>query len=460
LWNWKHHPIAIPHDDTWGIWSGSLVIDVNNTSGFFPHGQTNGVIAIYTQAHLYENWEEQAIAYSLDGGYTFQKYAHNPVLAINSTEFRDPKVIWHKGTGKWVMVVAHAADSKLGFYTSPNLKDWKFESFFAPKHLPMWSNFECPGLVRAPFESITGDNMTESGSETWILLTSSGGGNPIWNGDGSVTRYFPGTFNGTHFEALDDRVDRVIDFGPDNYATAVFYNTPEDEAMINMGWATNLAYAGDQPSGQREGWRGILTSVRSAQLIKGDDGEVRYHSFPLGLHDVKKTDLAQIHLSHDAVKEVPFQSLSSKTVLVNAQVRVLDDVTEAGFRPGTRLDITFHSSKSRESMTCSLAFHVSAIIPSFYCERGNVLGGWTGRPAESMRTMGLEQVPRYDKRERIWSVTLVHDRSILEVFLNHGIAAGTLTFFPKEELDIVTVETTGIKDKLEVAVNVKGLLPS
>jgi len=77
---------------------------VNNTSGFFPN-QTNGVVAIYTLNTRYE--QTQDIAYSYDGGYSFEKYAQNPVLAVGSSQFRDPKVVWYED--HWVMVIAYVS---------------------------------------------------------------------------------------------------------------------------------------------------------------------------------------------------------------------------------------------------------------------------------------------------------------------------------------------------------------
>ena len=87
LYHWVDQPIAIsPPDPNSLIWSGSAVIDVNNTSGFFPN-QTNGVIAMYTLDT--PSAQVQEIAYSLDGGYTFTRYSGNPVINVNSNSFRD-----------------------------------------------------------------------------------------------------------------------------------------------------------------------------------------------------------------------------------------------------------------------------------------------------------------------------------------------------------------------------------
>lgn len=115
-----NQPIAIsPDNSDEAIFFGSAVVNVNNTSGFFPN-QINGVVAIYTLNTASE--QAQEIVYSTDGGYTFTKYAENPVLN-NSTQFRNPRVIWHAGTKAWVMSVSLASDFTVSFYISSNLKE-------------------------------------------------------------------------------------------------------------------------------------------------------------------------------------------------------------------------------------------------------------------------------------------------------------------------------------------------
>lgn len=124
-----NQPIALfPHANITGIWSGLAVVDVNNTSGFFPH-QKNGVVAIYTAYSTAD--QNQNLAYSVDGGYTFTQYKGNPVLAIGSTNFRDPKVFWHAPTSRWVMAVSYAAEFTIGIYTSQTLRHWTHASNFS-----------------------------------------------------------------------------------------------------------------------------------------------------------------------------------------------------------------------------------------------------------------------------------------------------------------------------------------
>jgi beta-fructofuranosidase len=126
LYHWENQKIAIFATEDSQIFSGSAVIDVNDTSGFFPN-QTNGVVAIYTLNTQYEQVQE--LAYSFDGGYTFEKYSGNPVLTSNSNQFRDPKVIRYGD--HWVMVVAYSQEFVIGIFTSPDLKSWTHASNFS-----------------------------------------------------------------------------------------------------------------------------------------------------------------------------------------------------------------------------------------------------------------------------------------------------------------------------------------
>jgi beta-fructofuranosidase len=204
------------------------VVDTNNTSGFFPD-QDNGVVAIYTLAQYpggVMGIEDQNIAYSRDGGYTFEAYAENPVIPSTSIQFRDPKVIWHASSQRWVMTVAHPIDFTIEFLTSENLKDWTHGSNLT--HIGLLGlQYECPNLVEMPLEG--------SDDPVWLLAISINPGAPL---GGSITEYFPGSFNGTHFEPFDGAA-RIADFAKDNYAGQFFYGIPGDERQVSMAWASN-----------------------------------------------------------------------------------------------------------------------------------------------------------------------------------------------------------------------------
>lgn len=131
------------------MFSGSAVVDVNNTSGFFPN-QANGVVAVFTLAEYpggLAGPQQQAIAYSYDEGYSFIMYEGNPVIPSTSSQFRDPKVIWYED--HWVMVVSYAQEFAIGFFTSPDLKNWTHQSNFS-YHGILGLQYECPNLVEMP----------------------------------------------------------------------------------------------------------------------------------------------------------------------------------------------------------------------------------------------------------------------------------------------------------------------
>ena len=137
LINWEYRPDAITPDAFGTIFSGSAVVDHNNTAGF----GAGAIIAIYTQNG---DRQVQSIAYSTDNGRTFTKYADNPVLVSEARDFRDPKVFWYEGTKRWIMVLA--VGQEMQFFSSPNLKNWTFESSFGKGQGAHGNVWECPDL--------------------------------------------------------------------------------------------------------------------------------------------------------------------------------------------------------------------------------------------------------------------------------------------------------------------------
>lgn len=119
-------------------------MDVNNTTGFFNASiaPEDRIVAIYTLNTAAR--ETQEIAYSSDGGYTFTKYANNPVIDLNNTNFRDPKVHWDAQTSRWVMTVALSQAYEIIFFSSPDLKSWTELSRFKASGL-LGYQYECPG---------------------------------------------------------------------------------------------------------------------------------------------------------------------------------------------------------------------------------------------------------------------------------------------------------------------------
>jgi fructan beta-fructosidase len=243
LYNWHEEPVAIACTQTSGIFSGSAVVDINNTSGF---GTTDNppIVAIYTEHQNDESNQSQCLAFSVDEGATFTKYEGNPVLDINAKNFRDPKVQWIDN--QWIMTVALANDYKISFYSSPDLKIWTHLSNFGPA-AEVGGVWECPDLIQF--------------DDKWVLLVSL---NPGGYQIGSGTQYFIGQWNGKEFIA-DDLQTRWLDYGRDNYAGVTFSNAPEGKKIF-LGWMSNWHYAGKVPT---DPWRSAMTLPRELSL-QGD----------------------------------------------------------------------------------------------------------------------------------------------------------------------------------------------
>jgi sucrose-6-phosphate hydrolase SacC (GH32 family) len=191
--HWKHLPVALPEEDGIMIFSGSAVVDWKNSSGFGSESNPP-IVAIYTGRRNSDNLQFQCIAYSIDNGRSWTKYDNNPVLDIQSKNFRDPKVIWYEPDQRWVMVVSLAIDRKLQFYGSPNLKDWTLLSEFGPAGAVngIW---ECPDLFPLNVDS-------DPNKIKWILEVDLGS-HSIAGGSGG--QFFVGDFNGREFR-LDENI--------------------------------------------------------------------------------------------------------------------------------------------------------------------------------------------------------------------------------------------------------------
>ncbi|MBA4300903.1 MAG: glycosyl hydrolase family 32 [Cyclobacterium sp.] len=259
LVNWEELPIAIYPDSLGYIFSGSAVYDQGNTSGL---GTTDNppIVAIYTYHNMEgersgaSDYQSQGIAFSTDKGRTWVKYAGNPVLPNQGIrDFRDPKVseiAQADGTKQWVMTLA--AQDRIQFFASTDLKNWGLLSEFGQgigAHGGVW---ECPDLI--PFTAPNGD-------QKWVLLVSINPGGPQ---KGSATQYFIGSFeNGTF--TPDDTMIRWLDYGPDNYAGVTWSNLPKsDPRTLFIGWMSNWLYAQVVPT---QSWRSAMTIARELSLI-------------------------------------------------------------------------------------------------------------------------------------------------------------------------------------------------
>ena len=231
LIHWKNHGEVIQPDALGTIFSGSSVVDKENTAGFGK----DAVVAFYTSAGAAQT---QSIAYSMDNGETFKKYVNNPILTSDVPDFRDPNVFWNEEVKQWNLILA--AGQQMNIYSSKNLKDWKFESSFGEGYGNHGGVWECPDLLKM--------------GDKWVLICNINPGGPF---GGSATQYFVGSFDGHKFTCESKpEVTKWMDYGKDHYATVSFSNAP-DSRIVVLPWMSNWQYANQVPTQQFRSANGL-----------------------------------------------------------------------------------------------------------------------------------------------------------------------------------------------------------
>jgi sucrose-6-phosphate hydrolase SacC (GH32 family) len=248
LAHWEHLPLALAEQDGVMIFSGSAVVDWKNSSGFGKEGQPP-LVAIYT-GHR-EGRQDQRLAFSNDRGRSWTKFSGNPVLDVKMADFRDPKVFWHETTARWVMTVALAAEKKVHFYASGDLKQWKYVGEFGPAGMAdgLW---ECPDLFPL---------AVEGGGTKWVLIVNVNPGGPA---GGSGCQYFVGEFDGARF-AADPPPPSRAEFVPRGKVLADF-----EEGY--SGWTADGDAFGDAPAGGTLPNQQPVTGFRGRGLVNSYRG--------------------------------------------------------------------------------------------------------------------------------------------------------------------------------------------
>lgn len=391
LVNWSEQAIALFPDSLGYIFSGSVVVDSMNSTGFAANGQT-ALVAIFTHHNMAgekrgdSTFQYQSLAYSVDDGKTWKKYEGNPVLANPGIrDFRDPKVIWHAPTRKWIMVLA--VKDRVHFYASSNLKQWEKLSEFganAGAHGGVW---ECPDLI----------SFSENGKTVWTLLVSINPGGP--NG-GSATQYFAGSFDGKEFTASHSDV-RWIDHGPDNYAGVTFSNTGTEN--IFMGWMSNWLYAQKVPTVT---WRSAMTLARKLALVE-IDGQYFIRSTPIV--GQRLAEAIQVNAGEPVGISLPMQIELSGDSISSFQIELKNNENEywlAGYDEATN---------------------------QYYVDRRGT-GNSDFDSAFAMRHVA----PRISRSQR-FSATLIIDVASAELFADSGLSVLTQTFFPSTSFNVLTL---------------------
>lgn len=420
LVHWQHQPIALYPDTHGTIFSGSAVVDWNNTSGFGSKDKP-AMVAIYTyHDHLQENFgsntfQSQGIAYSLDNGRSWTKYAGNPVLTSpDIRDFRDPKVSWHAASNRWVMSLA--VKDKISFYTSTDLKSWQHSGDFGQgigAHGGVW---ECPDLIKM--------RVAGSDEEKYVLLVSINPGGP--NG-GSATQYFVGDFDGKTF-TLDPAFAQQLksakqqspaqqaaiwlDYGTDNYAGVTWSDVPQDDGRhLFIGWMSNWQYANKVPT-QR--WRSATTVARQLELQK-HGGNYLLASQPVqSLATLESNSKLATNKQVKAGQAVDLVKLTKSESLGERLKLTLD------LQQSKRLELSFENTKHQ------LKLVVDAAAAELMLDRTQA-----GSADFEAGFASVQRAPLHIENGKV-QLDILLDTASIEVFANNGRTVMTSIVFPEQ----------------------------
>ena len=438
LIHWEEQPIALAPDQLGTIFSGSAVVDHQNTSGLGTL-ENPPVIAIYTN-HDAEaaskgstSFQTQSIAYSLDEGYTWKKYSKNPVIKNPGIkDFRDPKVFWMERQKKWILVLAAGQETQ--FYSSKNLIDWNFESRFGEgvgNHKGVW---ECPDLF--PMK------IKETGVTKWVHLVSINPGGP--NG-GSATQYFIGTFDGSSFKldpqfqaSINKNHDYWVDFGKDNYAGVTFSNWKDTEGNpLFIGWMSNWEYATKVPT---TGWRSTMTLPRVLELVQTQKGlRLRSAIAPEFQSIITKKEIR----TSSTIKQANTLAKADIIDLSTAQINIQLDALEP----------TRYTFSLSNSVGDSLDFGYDHLNQTFFIDRAD-----SGRTDFAPEFAAQPSIAPRLREENTLTLNLVIDKTSIELFMDEGEVVMTEIIFPKAPYEKLTL-TTDEKTNSQLTANFFELKP-
>jgi fructan beta-fructosidase len=403
LVHWTHLPVALFPDKLGSVYSGSVVVDRDDSSGFF--GGRAGLVAIFT--HHNSNTaplgpEVQSIAYSGDRGRNWTAYAHNPVIVNPGVaDFRDPKVVWHAPTRLWVMVVTYHAD-RVHFATSRDLQKWTYVGEFGVGHGAHTGAWECPDLFALPVDG-------DAERLKWVLHLSTY--HATATGDRAGLQYFVGDFDGRRF--TDDSPAHMVlttDYGRDNYAAVTWSDVPaSDGRRIMIGWMNDWAYARAAPT---EAWKGAMTIPRELRLQQRPEG-VRLIQRPV----IELEQLRGAHVRWDDQRIDPGHSLWTQGV---------SDALEivATLRPNSAAEcgVRVHAGAGEHT---SIGYDARAAV--LFVDRAT-----SGRTAFSPDFAGRHGSP-LALSDGALTLRLYLDRCSVEAFGNDGETVVTSLIFPTAE---------------------------
>ena len=407
LIHWEHHEPALLPDGLGTIFSGSSAIDHANSAGFGK----DAVVAMYTSAAASQM---QSLAYSTDGGHTFTTYPGNPVLTLES-EARDPNMWWNEKQGQWNLVLAHALEKEMLFFTSPDMKKWTLQSRFGKDLGAQDGVWECPDLFELP--------VAGSDEKRWVLLCNINPGGPF---GGSATQYFVGQWDGRSFKADTDAQGNVptkwMDYGKDHYATVSWSDVPDGRRTV-IGWMSNWQYAAEVPTLQ---FRSANTLPRELGLFKDADGQYYLSSTPSpeleALRDKRMQYIRQLSIGKRA-----------RTVALPTQNNgICEILLEMDARRATSITLTL-SNKADE--TVAMTYDATKNEVSFDRRRSGITDFSQDFPSVTV-------APTHTTDGKL-NLRIFIDRSSIELFEQNGRLAMTNLVFPTAPYRTLSLQAEG-----------------
>ena len=401
LVHWTYAGDAIT-PDAWGtVFSGSAVVDKDNSAGF----GRNAIVAFYTSAKPtpWGDAQMQSIAYSTDDGKTFEKYPGNPVITSTEKDFRDPHVFRHEATGRWIMILA--AGQEMRIYSSANLKDWTYESSFGKEYGSHAGVWECPDLFELPVEGTS--------EKKWVLVCNINPGGPF---GGSATQYFTGTFDGHKFTCdTKPEVTKWMDYGKDHYAAVSFDNAP-DGRRVMIAWMSNWQYANQVPTVQ----------FRSANAIARDV----YLFRDKGVDYVGSRPVAEMTaLRGDAV-------VSKKATLGELSVKKMFKTPSGAYE----IDLAM-APQDGATVKLMLSNQKGEYVTVVYDGNMGTLSFDRRQGGDNKFSELFPAVTTAPVHGKLTSLRVFVDKSSVEVFGNDGRAVMTNLVFPAEPYNTLTINS-------------------
>lgn len=399
-WTFEGDPVMA---DAWGaVFSGSSVVDTDNTAGF----GAGTIVSFYTacKSTPWGDNQMQCLAYSTDGGKTFTRYEVNPILTSTERDFRDPKVFWYAPGKHWVMMLA--VGQQMQIFSSKNLKEWKHESDFGLKQGAHGGVWECPDLVELPVEGTK--------EKRWVLVCNLNPGGPF---GGSATQYFVGTFDGKKFTNQFPTKTKWMDYGKDHYATVTFHNAP-DGRCVALGWMSNWQYAAVVPTKQ---YRSANTIARDLTLYR-QDGDLLLKSAPSKEIEAARNDVKSI-------KKFNVSDSYSIENLLDGNNGAYEIEMEIRNNGAQKIAFTLLNGKGE-----SVLMYYDTALRQFVMDRSN-----SGETAFSRDFPAMTAAPVAGGDD--FTLRLFIDRSSIEAFGDGGKFVMTNIVFPSEPYNKMKFES-------------------